>query len=365
MTELLRYLQLSSPKETFYSPNALENDLQAALEISHFDFLTLQGARIFITGGTGYIGRWLVEALCYANVTLDLKLRLTLLTRNPERFAERCPHLAGNPCVSLLEGDVRTFAYPGQQFSHLIHAATDVERPLDGIETFDVTVSGTKHVLEFAATHDVKRMLILSSGAVYGQQQGLPSNQSERLPCHVDVKDPKSAYGLGKIATEWLANVYSSTYGFDVATARVYAQIGPNMPLNSHFAAGNFIRDAINGESIVIKGDGLSVRSYMYSSDLVTWLIAILVRGESRAAFNVGSDHGISIRELAEAVLRTTGGKNREITVLGRPTPGAAPPFYVPNISAANRSLGLSIRVPVHSAIAKTVAWHEHQRKQS
>jgi len=355
---------LSSPNQSFYSRYALESDLQASIENSCSDFMELRGARIFITGGTGYIGRWLVEALCYANVTLDLKLELTLLTRNPDRFEELCPHLTGNSCVSLLEGDVRTFSLLGQEYSHLIHAATDIERPVDAIETFDVTVAGTKRVLEFAASSGVQKMLILSSGAIYGQQQGVCSTQSESMPSLVDVNDPQNAYGLGKIATEWLGNVYSNTYGFDVITARIFAQIGPNMPLNAHFAAGNFIRDALAGESIIIKGDGLSVRSYMHASDLVSWLIAILVRGESRSAYNVGSSQGTSIRELAQAISRIVDGNSAKITVLGRPTPGAAPPFYVPDITRATQSLGLSIKVPIDCAIAQTVRWYQHQRKQ-
>lgn len=357
-------MQLFSLNEGFYSPNALKDDLLASIENSHIDFLSLRGARIFITGGTGYIGRWLVEALCYANATLSLQLRLTILTRNPKRFTELCPHLTRNACVSLLEGDVRTFSWSGEHFTHLIHAATDVERAVDAVEMFDVTVSGTKRVLDCAAALKVDRLLILSSGAIYGHQQSLQSNYSEALPCSVDVSNPISAYSLGKIATEWLGNVYSSKYGFDVTSARIFGQIGPNIPLNAHFAAGNFIRDAISGKSIIITGDGLSVRTFMYASDLVTWLIAILVRGESRCAYNVGSDQGLTFRELAEAISRAVSGNLGEITVLGQQTRGVAPPFYVPDITRASNSLGLSIKVPIERAVAKTVEWYLHQSKQ-
>ena len=354
-----------SLSDEFYSPNALKNDLIASIDNSHIDFLSLRGARIFITGGTGYIGRWLVEALCYANATLSLQLRLTILTRNPKRFTEVCPHLTRNACVSLLEGDVRTFSWSGEHFTHLIHAATDVERSVDAVEMFDVTVSGTKRVLDFAAALKIDRLLILSSGAVYGHQQSMQSNCAEALPCSVDVSNPISAYGLGKISTEWLGNVYSSMYGFDVTSARIFGQIGPNIPLNAHFAAGNFIRDALSGKSIVITGDGLSVRTFMYASDLVTWLIAILVRGESGSAYNVGSDEGVTFRELAEAISRAVGSNVGDVTVLGRQTRGVAPPYYVPDISTASKSLGLSIKVPIESAIGKTINWYLHHSKHS
>lgn len=353
---------MSSIIKKIYSGCGLTSDLQAVVDESRHDLLQLRGARLFITGGTGYIGRWLVEILCYANDALNLNLRLTVLTRSAATFAELCPHLTCNPCVTLQTGDVRTFSCSYHRYSHFIHAATDVADPESSLGTFDVTTAGTKHVLDFAVLCNAKRFLNLSSGVVYGRQHTADLPLTESMSVCVDVKDPNSAYALGKVASEWLGNTYSHQYGMDFSTARIFGQIGPNMPLDAHFAAGNFMRDAVRGETITITGDGSPIRSFMYSTDLVTWLLAILVRGEAGAAYNVGSDQAISFRELAELMKKIVRDGTGSVNVLGQTTPGLAPSFYIPDISLANKTLGLSIKVPIALAIAKTAGWHQSLR---
>ncbi len=350
---------MSSIIKKTYSGCGLTGDLQAIVSGSRHDFLQLRGARLFITGGTGYIGRWLVEALCHANDTLNLNLKMTVLTRNATNFVKLCPHLASNPCLTLLTGDVRTFTTSYHRYSHFIHAATAVADPESALGTFDVTSAGTKHVLDFAVACDAKRFLNLSSGVVYGRQQTSDSPLSESMLSSINVTDHNNAYALGKIASEWLGNTYAKTYGFHFSSARVFGHIGPNMPLDAHFAAGNFMRDAIHGETITITGDGSPIRSYMYSTDLVTWLIAILVRGEAGASYNVGSDQAVSFRELADLMIKIVCENSGNITVLGQTTPGLAPSYYIPDISLASKTLGLSIQVPLEVAIAKTASWYQ------
>ena len=353
---------MSSIIKKIYSSYGLTSDLQAVVDESQHDLLKLRGARLFITGGTGYIGRWLVETLCYANDVLNLNLVMTVLTRNSANFAELCPHLTNEPCVTVLEGDVRTFSCSYRRYSHIIHAATDVTKPDAALGTFDVTTAGTKHVLDFAVMCNAKRFLNLSSGVVYGRQHTPDLPLSESMYGCVDVTDPNNAYALGKIASEWLGNTYSQLHGVNFSTARIFGHIGPNMPLDAHFAAGNFMRDAISSETITITGDGSPIRSFMYSTDLVIWLLAILVRGEAGAAYNVGSDQAISFRELAELMNKIICDGTGSVNVLGQTTPGLAPSFYIPDISLANKTLGLSIKVPIELAIAKTAGWYQSLR---
>ena len=346
-------------------PRAPMRDIEAITEIARADLLALHGARIFITGGTGYIGRWLLESLCHANRVLDLKLEATVLSRMPAEFAMRYPHLAGDKCIRLIEGDVRDFdfTFDHEGFSHCIHAATDVVASSAHLDIFDVTVTGTKHVMEFARHQGIVDVLLLSSGAVYGLVPDHVKRASESWPCVSDVTTQQSAYGLGKIVTEWLGNAYGKQYGFSCKSARVFAQIGPYLELDAHFAAGNFIRDVLQGNGIIIKGDGTALRSYMYAVDMVTWLWAILVRGKAGSAYNVGSEQGISIRGLAEVIVRVAGEEQVEIKVLDQPVPSAASLNYLPDTMLARKELRVSITVPLEDAIRRTLEWCLAQTK--
>jgi dTDP-glucose 4,6-dehydratase len=295
---------------------------------------------------------------------MNLQMNVTVLSRRPTEFANQYPHLTDDSAITLIAGDVRNFSCKQDGFSHIIHAATDVVTRTAPLDLFDVTVTGTQHLLEFARRQGVRDILLLSSGAVYGSLPDEIERASESLPCVLDEITARGAYGLGKIATEWLGNTYGQKYGFSCKSARVFAQIGPYLELGAQFAAGNFIRDALHGKSIVIKGDGTPLRSYMYATDLVVWLCAILVRGQAGHAYNVGSDEGISISGLAETIVRIAGVEGVDIKVLCQFAPGSAPARYVPDTALVRDALGLSITVPFEDALRRTIEWHRTQIKE-
>lgn len=338
-----------------------QSDLIEVLDAASQDLLSLRGARVFLTGGTGYIGCWLLTTLLYANDALNLDLRITVLSRDPRRFAERYPHLAAHSSAELLQGDIRDFAFPAGQFTHVIHGATDVIAQQVPLQTFDVTIAGTRRVLDFARQSEAKRVLLMSSGAVYGRIPRTMDHIPEDYSGGPASDALSSAYGIGKLAAEWLGTAYGEAGAMSCSSARIFAQIGPNLPLDKQFAAGNFLLNALRNEPFVIKGDGTPLRSYMYSTDLVTWLLGILLRGRSARAYNVGSDHGVSIRELAAAIARETGHSDDEIKVLGQAAPGAAPDRYVPDTARASNELGLHVRVPLDEAIRRTYRWYRTQ----
>ena len=133
----------------------------------------MRGQRVFITGGTGFFGCWLVESFCHANRALGLGASATVLTRDPARFAAKAPHLAGDPAITLHAGDVRSFDFPVGEFRFVIHAATEAsekqatEEPMEMLSTI---LAGTERTLQFAAQCDARKFLLTSSGAVYGRQ---------------------------------------------------------------------------------------------------------------------------------------------------------------------------------------------------
>jgi nucleoside-diphosphate-sugar epimerase len=319
----------------------------------------MRGKRLFLTGGTGFFGCWLVESFVHINRALQLNAQVTILTRSPEAFSRKCPHLAADSAIGLLAGDVRGFEFPDGEFEYAIHAATDAsakqlaEDPLAMLSTI---LEGTAQVLKFAASHGTKKLLLTSSGAVYGPQPPGLTHVSEDFPGAPDQLDPASVYAEGKRASELIGSVYARTAGIEVKIARCYAFVGAHLPLDAHFAIGNFLADAMAGRTIRIGGDGTAMRSYLYGADLAIWLWTMLFRAPSMRAYNVGSDEAVTIKQLAETVVHVLN-PGCEVHIAKAPT-GAPPHCYVPSVERASGELSLRQTVSLEEAIRRTAAWY-------
>ncbi len=339
-------------------------DLEDVLEQLLPEWEAFRDKKIFITGGTGFFGHWIVESFLHANDKLGLNCTLTLLTRDPAGFSVASPHIAGHAAVSLLQGDVRTFPFPSGKHQYVIHGATTASAKLnddDPLLMLDTIVAGTRHVLDFCVTCGCEKLLYISSGAVYGKQPPELTHIPEDYPCAPDPTDPASAYGEGKRMAELLCAIYARRHGFEVKIARCFAFVGPGLPLDTHFAIGNFMADVMAKRSIIIKGDGTPYRSYLYMSDLVVWLLQLLRHGKSLRAYNVGSDQAISIADLAMAV-KEASGSPVEINILQAPDPCKPAARYVPAVDRITRELGMQQRVELLMAIQKTMNYHIYQQ---
>jgi dTDP-glucose 4,6-dehydratase len=318
----------------------------------------LHGARLFVTGGTGFFGCWLLETFAWACDSLRLDAAMTVLTRSPEAFRAKVPHLADHPAIRLLRGDVRSFEYPAGRFSHVIHAASDAtpelcrERPL---LVMDTLVDGTRRVLDFAVTAGVRRFLMTSSGGVYGAQPATLTHIPETYPGSPDLTIASSVYGEGKRMAELLCALYSQTHGLNCLIARGFAFVGPYLPLDAHFAIGNFINDQLLGRPIQVKGDGTPYRSYLYAADLAIWLWTILVKGAVGRPYNVGSERAVTITETAYAVSDAFQAP-QPVRIAGTPVPGVSAARYVPSTARARNELKLQEWIPLHEAICRTAA---------
>ena len=293
--------------------------------------------RIFVTGGTGFFGKSILD---YLKRHPDFRAgdEWMILSRDPERFQSRNADLLDQGRkIGFVTGDVRDFCAEGR-YDEIIHAATAAVTTMADDEMTSTIVEGTRHVLDFAKFCGAKKILLTSSGAVYGPQT---APVGEDAPCN-----PVTAYGKGKLEAERMC-VES---GLDAKIVRCFAFTGPYLNRDIHYAIGNFIRDCLAGEPIIIKGDGTPQRSYLYADDLVEWLFAVLDRGVSGCPYNVGSPEGLSIREVAERVRAALGTKN-DIRVLGVSVPGTPPSVYVPDVSRAVRELGLRDTVDLTTAV--------------
>lgn len=318
----------------------------------------LRGNRIFITGGTGFFGCWLLESFAWANDRLKLDAEAVVLTRHLDAFRAKAPHLANHPAIRFQAGDVRSFEFPNECFSHVIHAATEASAKLNAEQPllmFDTIVEGTRRVLEMAHHCGAQKFLLTSSGAVYGRQPPELTHVSEDYTGGPELNNPGSAYGEGKRAAEMLCSLYYKQFGLETKIARCFAFVGPYLPLDTHFAIGNFIRDALAGGPIKISGDGTPFRSYLYAADLAVWLWTILFRGQPCRPYNVGSEEALSIAQAADLVVKNIN-PGLEVKIARTAINGHAAERYVPSTQRATEELGLSLQIPLAEALRRTMA---------
>lgn len=311
----------------------------------------LRKQSLFITGGTGFVGKWLLESLLHADREKELGLSLTVLTRDPQQFARTSPHLAR--ALTLVRGDVLDFEFPKGEFSSVIHAALPVVPPRSGVPPIQcVAERGACRVCEFAAASGVRRLLHISSGAVYGASTGAASF-SEALTW--DEQDAVNDYTRAKRLAEM---VLRQNWPFEVVVARCFTFIGPCLLASSGSAAAQFIEDAAAGRSIVVQSSGEAVRSYQYAGDMARWLLSCLILGAPGRAYNVGDPGEITVAQLAAEVTRIAA-SGMPVQIAGQPTSGLAGPCYLPDVRRAGTELGLRNAVGLEEGIRRTLAWRQ------
>ena len=330
-------------------------DLDEILARTESLWSSLQGGRVFLTGGTGFFGTWLAEAFAHAQNRLGFGGELWMLCRNPAEWAARFPHLATHPAIHVHPGDLTSFSPPTGAFHGLIHAATATESPL---AQFRNMVDGADRMLNFAENTGATRLLLTSSGAVYGPPPRTGQPIPEDYPVGPRPEDPATAYGQAKRASEFLFAAFAREKGAEAVLARCFAFVGPYLNLDANYAIGNFIRDALRGEAIRVQGDGTPMRSYLYAGDLAVWLWTLYFKGPSSRPIHVGSDQPIAIGKLASKVADLIK-PSVPVTVAERPLEGQMPPFYVPSIARAREELGLEPWTSLEEAIRRTAAWHQ------
>ena len=206
-----------------------------------------------------------------------------MLSRDPEAFRRKMPHLANQRALGFHAGDVRCFAFPDGPFSHVIHAAAPDSATYHAREAslvVNTIVDGTRRTLDFALRCGASRFLLASSGAVYGPQ---PADLT-----HI----PETFRGL-RIRWTWPRPTATASVSRSISrlfmpggtasrrrSRHGFTFVGPHLPLDLNYAVGNFLRDALAGGPIRIEGDGTPCRSYLYAADLAVWLWTILFRGK-------------------------------------------------------------------------------------
>jgi len=308
-------------------------DLEHIFENTHDIWESFRGKSIFLTGGTGFFGKWLLESFIYINEKLELNATITTLTRNPEAFLLEYPFYKEHTnTVHFVKGDILTYDFNlEEKFQFIIHAATAASESLNKsnpLLMMDTITIGTRRILDFAITQPIEGFLFISSGAIYGKQPLGVSNIKEIDSFKIDINNSNAAYSEGKRIAELYCSTYFEKYNLPVKIARCFAFVGPYLPLDTHFAIGNFINNVIKNEDIFIMGDGSTTRSYMYASDLSIAIWKILLIGNNNKPYNVGVDKAYSLKEIA-SILKKKYGNEVQILNMNKYLPKN---IYVHNI---------------------------------
>jgi nucleoside-diphosphate-sugar epimerase len=338
------------------TPLLREDQATLALLPSHV-WDGLRGARLLVTGGTGFVGTWLIAGLAWANRELGIGTHAVVVSRDPEAFMVREPWTRSERWLRFVRGDVREFTRPSGSFSHVIVGAAPadarfaVQAPLTLMETI---IQGGSRTLR--AAPDARSGLLLSSGAVYGRGGEKLEHIPEEFEGTLDQLDPGYAYHEAKRAMEAMGIAAAAECGLDVKIARLFAFVGPWLPGDRHFAVGNFVRDGLAGRPIAVQGDGSPQRSYLYAADMIAWLLTILVSGVGGRPYNVGSERAVSMSELANLVAAALPVRP-PVNVLGLAGSGGGGQRYVPSVERACDELGVRQTVTLEEGVERTIRW--------
>jgi UDP-glucuronate decarboxylase len=307
---------------------------------------------VLVTGGTGFFGRALLR---YWHALGPERPRVTIVSSDPDRLRRDHPQLTDGPdWLALLAGDVtRLDSLPREgDFTHIIHAAIPRPEGRDpgGLALLRHGIESTDNLVRLADRLGVRRLLLTSSGAVYGPlPEGLEKVSEEHIGA-LDPVDPRNAYAIAKLASEQVCALALERFGVECVVGRCFAFSGEDLPLDYGFAIGNFVRDAVAGGPIVVNGDGSAIRSYMDQRDLARWLNVLVEQGQPGVAYNVGSDAPITIAQLAATVAEIAGCSDR-VEIRGRSGSAVPSSRYVPSIDRARDDLGLDLTIGLSESI--------------
>ena len=310
----------------------------------------------FLTGGSGLFGSWIQAFLEWTIKRKYAAPTVTILSRKQRESAL--------PEVNFVRGDITNFDFGNLSYHYALHmaapSATETFQGIDELKKFETLCKGTERVLNFSRLNIEKRIVALSSGAIYGgfaaSRKKVISELERNAPAYwMDSQ----ALSVGKRVSEFLVKEYCTRDYIDASVARCFSFVGPGLPTNAHYAVGNFAKNALDGRDIMINGDGKPVRSYMHLGDMVYWIISILLYGKKGQDYNVGSQKPITMFDLA-VLVREIFQAPSNIIVLGKPNTTAGNPpnnFYVPDTKKAQLELGLNMNADLKTAICDYAAF--------
>jgi nucleoside-diphosphate-sugar epimerase len=291
------------------------------------DWRRFAGREVLVTGASGFLGAYVVEALLHLNERgLSPTVHVSALARDAAKLERRLSHLRGRSDFAPVIQDVCAPLPPALRADFVVHAASPAaprKYQADPVGTVQANTLGTLSVLDLARRSGSEGVLYLSSGAVYG----LAADELDLIAEHaygaLDPLDPRSCYAEGKRIGETLCAAYHRQYGVPAKIARISHTYGPGVDLEEGRVFADFVADVVARRDIHVKSAGTDRRPFCYVADVTVAFLLLLLQGAPGEAYNVGMDQEMSVRELADLLVRLF--PERNLSVRG-PDGGVAVP---------------------------------------
>jgi dTDP-glucose 4,6-dehydratase len=311
-----------------------------------------EGSRVLVAGGAGFVPSHVVDAL------VSRGARVVVIDNYVTGAKENLAHLDGHPLLTVVEADVseglptqvEALAEPFQAILHLASPASPTDFRRLPVEILRVNSVGTLHLLDRAVA-DGARFLVASTSEAYGDPLVHP--QPEGYWGNVNPVGERAVYDESKRFAEAATMAYHRDRGGDVAIVRIFNTYGPRMALSDGRAIPTFIRQALRGEPLTVFGSGDQTRSICYVDDLVRGVLALLDSGHT-GPVNCGTEHEVSMRELAEMIVTLTGSRS---TIEYLPRTPDDPEKRRPDLTLARTLLGYEPMITPVEGLGRTIAF--------
>ena len=269
-----------------------EEDMEFILSKTDHHFRNLDGSSFLLTGGTGFVGSWMLQFLMYASKNLRVNISLDIVSRKSSLFSN-----ATYPSIKFIQHDLRTpIDFDDKDYSHVLFASTPSNPVTGGLDldlVSESTVMGTRNLLKMLDRRNSQvNYLNTSSGAV----------KKMTSPATAKNQNINDVYAAAKREVEKILEESSSTSRVNFRSPRLYTFAGPGIALDAHFAIGNFIRDAMSGRDVLVKGNPETIRSFLHPIDMTVQLLECWFADDIPTFPDIGSFSPIKISDLAHTV---------------------------------------------------------------
>lgn len=310
---------------------------------------------ILVTGGTGFVGTWMLKSLLTFSKATTNAPKIVVLSRNPQKYLLSHPEFREVKNFEFIQGDMLTFTYNGR-IDIFIHGAALVPQNLNlnfkDDQIRESIIQGTRNALLVAKKSFAKLFLMVSSGAVYTPKLGSGNTEEDSL-FSVQTEETGS-YQIGKIIAENMLFDDQDSKSMVKQIARLFTFTGPYFPSDGNYAIAEFIKSAIMTREIHVKGHPNSIRSYMYGADLVAWLWNMILNNENYAVYNIGSPKPITIGDLARIISSFCPGT--EVFIDSSAYEKVITSYY-PDTKKIENNLNVSIGYTPQRAVGRSIDW--------